>query len=342
MLGSAVAAAAACAVGFTSPAWADTVATVSAQVQSYRPQFIAYAQVVPIQVLTVRAGIDGVVEGLSPVPGQQLKAGDVIARIGGPEQADAMQQASAKLAAAERSFQAALDAEKSTAQVYPGFADRRRLDRAKEELAAARERLADAKAELTRLQSLSAITSPVAGTVASLRAANGERVSPGSPVLVMQPEHDLWLEAIYYEVPSAVLSPGRRAAFRPANGAAPLPVRLAQVAPSVRPDGGLPVFFEADAAAPGWRAGQSGEVVIEGQLQEAVSVPTEALILDHGRWWVLEKTPSGLQHRAVEIGPSVGERTILLDGLRAGARVVVRDAYPLFHRDFGQHYMPPD
>jgi RND family efflux transporter MFP subunit len=334
--------AAACAVGLPNPLSADVLATVSAQAQTYRPQFNAYAQVVPIQVLTVRAAIDGVIEGLVALPGQRLEAGDVIARIGGPEQVDAMQQASAKVAAAEQGFQAALDAEKSTARVYPSFADRRRLDRAKADLAAAEQQLADAKAELARLRSLSTIASPVAGTVVSLRAANGARVSQGSPVLVIQPQDDLWLEAIYYDVPPSVLSPGQSATFRPANGTVPLAVRLAQVAPSLRPDGGLPVFFRAAAAAPDWRTGESGEVVIEGQPRRAVSVPTEALILDRGRWWVLEKTPGGLQHRAVDVGPSVGDKTFLLHGLRAGAEVVVRDAYLLFHRDFGRHYMPPD
>ncbi|MCG6941663.1 MAG: hypothetical protein LJE69_10485 [Thiohalocapsa sp.] len=67
-----------------------------------------------------------------------------------------------------------------------------------------------------------------------------------------------------------------------------------------------------------------------------------ALILDQGRWWVLTETPGGLVRRAVEPGPARGDHTLILKGLAAGDAVVSRDAYLRFHRDFGQHYTPPD
>jgi RND family efflux transporter MFP subunit len=319
--------------------------TVAAHGQTYRPRFHAYGQVVPIQVLTVQAGLEGVIEDLAVVPGQQLKAGDVIARIGGAEQRAAMDKAKADRAAAEHAFKAALDAEKAAVEVYPKFSDRKQLDAAKAQLAAARAQLADAKTDLARLRALSTITSPITGRIVSLQSANGDRVAAGNPVLKMQPQHDLWLEAVFYDAPVGVLSSRQAATFQPAEDGAPLPVRLAHAAPSLRPDGGVPVYFEGTENAknsPKWQGGQRGEVFIEGEARSVVAIPTEALILDNGRWWVLQKTSNGLVPTEVEPGPSQGNQTIVLRGLKAGAQVVVRDAYLLFHRDFGQHYMPPD
>lgn len=328
----------------TEAAAAGSPLTVAAKKQTFRPRFHAYGEVVPIQVLTVKAGLKGIIKDLAVVPGQRLKPGDAIAHLGGPDQRAALDRARANQAAAEQVFKAALDAEQATVKVYR-YSDRQQLDAAKAQLATARAQLANAKTDLARLTTLSTITSPVTGRIVSLQSANGDLVTAGSPVLVMQPQHDLWLEAIFYDAPGSVLSPGQPATFQPAEGDTPLAVQLAYVAPTLRPDGGKPVYFEAEANTkrfPDWRGGQKGNVTIEGKARLVSAIPTEALILDNGRWWVLEKTSGSLVPTAVKPGPSRGNHTIILQGLKAGAQVVVRDAYMLFHRDFGQHYMPPD
>jgi hypothetical protein len=119
-------------------------------------------------------------------------------------------------------------------------------------------------------------------------------------------------------------------------------VRFAQRLLSLRSDGGLTAFFKATTSAPRWSGGEAGEVIVAGDPQTAVAVPTAALILDQGRWWVLVQTADGLRRQAVEPGPSRGEQTLILHGLTAGDAVVVCDAYLLFHRDFRQRYTPPD
>jgi RND family efflux transporter MFP subunit len=318
------------------------IAAVPAQAASYQPEFRGYARVAPIQMVTVKVGLKGVIEDLAVRPGQRLSAGDAIARVGGPDQEEAIKEAQAQLSAARQTYAAASDAEQAVRDTYPKFADRAQLDRAKAELAAAEAGVADARAELARVQALSTIVSPASGQVVSLPAANGDQVVGDSPVLVLQPDHDLWLRAIFYDAPTDLLTPGRSARFLPAGGAKGLAVRLAQLLPSLRPDGGLTAFFEAVASAPRWKSGEAGEVVIAGASRDVVAVPTEALVLDQGRWWVLEKTGGHLRNTPVEIGPSKGHQTLVLSGLAAGDEVVVRDAYLLFHRKFGQHYTPPD
>jgi len=319
------------------------VDAVRAQAVNYEPQLRAYAQVEPVQLVAVKAGLTGVIEDLAVRPGQALSAGEHIAHLGGPDQVKAMADARAQLAAAEQTLAAATDAEQSVRGTYRlKLSDRARLDRAKAELAAAKARVAEAKAELAHLQALSTIVSPVSGRIISLSAANGDRVAKDGPVLVLQPDHDLWLQAIFYDAPMALLTRGRAARFLPANGAKALPVRLVQVLPAVRPDGGVTAFFQAAAGAPDWRGDEAGDVVLTGKPRQAVAIPTAALVLDQGRWWVLAKTANGLRRRPVMPGPSRGEQTVILHGVAAGEAVVVRDVYQRFHRDFGQHYTPPD
>jgi len=317
--------------------------TARAQAVSFRPEFRGYARVDPVSLVTVEAGLDGVIEDLSARPGQSLSAGEVIAHVRGPDQEKARADAQAQLVAAQQSLAEATDAEKAVRDTYGlKLADRAQLDRAKADLANAQARVTEAEARIAELDALGSVESPVPGRVASLSAATGDRVARDSPVLVIQPDRDLWLRAVFYDLPTGLLTPDRAASFIPAQGNGEIPVRFAQSLPSLRPDGGLTAYFEATTDEPRWSGGEAGEVTVAGDPQPAVAVPTAALILDQGRWWVLVQTAAGLRHHAVEPGPSRGEQTLVLDGLAAGDAVVVRDAYLLFHRDFGQHYTPPD
>lgn len=322
---------------------AGQIDAVPVALVTYRPELRAAARVLPVHLVTVKAGLTGVIKGLTVRPGQSISAGAIIAHLGGPDQAKAMADAKAQRSAAEQNLTAATDAEQAVGSTYHlKLSDRAALDRAKVERAAAEARLAGAKTELARLQALSAIVSPAAGEVVSLAAANGDRVEPGDPVLVLQPAHDLWLQAVFYGARMTVFTPGRAARFLAVSGAKELALRLAQVLPSLRPDGGVTAFFDAAVSEPNWRGGEAGEVVLAGEPRQAIAIPTAALILDQGRWWVLTKTAGGLHRQAVDPGPSRGEQTLILHGLVEGDQVVVRDAYLLFHRDFGQHYTPPD
>jgi len=144
------------------------------------------------------------------------------------------------------------------------------MDRAKAELAAAEAHVAEAKAKLTELEALGRIESPVSGRVVSLSAATRDRVARDGPVLVVQPDHDLWLRAVFYDMPTELLTPGYSGRFLPANGGSELSVRFAQRLPSLRPDGGLTAFFEATTSAPGWSGREAGELVVAGEPRSAM------------------------------------------------------------------------
>lgn len=152
----------------------------------------------------------------------------------------------------------------------------------------------------------------------------------------------LWLKASFYGRDIDVLRAGLTGSFSPEGGGAPVAVRVCSVFDLLEPDGGRAAALVAVSPAPAWLSGQLGTVTLAGPLKTLVAVPTRALVLDRGRWWVLVRTAAGNVPRAVVPGPSRGWQTFIEKGLSAGEEVVAADAYLEFHRDIAGSYQPPD
>jgi cobalt-zinc-cadmium efflux system membrane fusion protein len=128
-----------------------------------------------------------------------------------------------------------------------------------------------------------------------------------------------------------------------------VPVTVASVSAALAPDGGESVGLVAAKPAahrkkvpPPWLNGERGIVTAEDSTRSMIAVPTRALILDRGHWWVLVRTTQGDHRRAVVPGPTRGWQTFIEKGLESGQRIVVQNAYLEFHRGISQHYTPPD
>jgi hypothetical protein len=89
-------------------------------------------------------------------------------------------------------------------------------------------------------------------------------------------------------------------------------------------------------------SGERGTVTLTGATRSLIAVPTRALVLDRARWWLLLRTPKGLQRRAVVPGATRRWETFIEQGLSPGEQVVVQNAYLEFHRDISERYRPPD
>jgi multidrug efflux pump subunit AcrA (membrane-fusion protein) len=193
-----------------------------------------------------------------------------------------------------------------------------------------------ARADLDMLREADRLRSPVAGVVQSVAVANGDWVAAGKIVATVQPETGSWLRAVIYGDP---LPAGTSGSFTPGNGGAPVRVTLRGALGMAQPDGGLPVALVPEHEVP---PGASGTVTLDLPAQRVTLVPSAALILDKGRWWVMLHKNEGDQPVQVTPGPAHGYDTVIRSGLRAGQDVVVTNAYLLYHRGVAAVYRPPD
>jgi len=328
---------------FSFPAAQAAPATVAVHPLNVTTHLTAYAKVKPISLARLRAPMAGILKGLTVTPGQDVQSGDVIGRLEGAQvrsqlarRRSAVDSARAELRAARRSL--AIERKKGAEHL----GTRQAVDEAQARRAKAAAQLAAAQAALRAVQHGKVLHAPADGSILSLAASNGDRVTAGQRVLTLQPAHHLWLMATYYGSDVAAIHAGLQGRFKPADGSPPIPVTVRSVLPTQRPDGGRPVALRARISDPGWVNGEGGALTLQGPSHTAVAVPTRALVLDRGQWWVLVHTAQGSQRRAVTLGPSRGENTLVEKGLKAGARVIVTNPYLRFHRDFSRRYQAPD
>jgi RND family efflux transporter MFP subunit len=316
---------------------------VTAQLQTVTNQFVAYAQVESIALLPVRVAESGLVGGLEIVPGASVQAGQKLAELGGPEIQASLAQAEATVNSARTNL---LAAQKSLAiqrqQLTSHLVTQQMVFQAESAAAQAQSAFDTAQAQLRALRETITLRAPADGTVLVVNAADGERVSTGETLLTLQPANRLWLKAVYYGTDAAAIQTGMTGQFSPADGGEPVAVKVRTVFGALTPDGGESVGLLAAASAPSWLNGEFGSVTLNGPVQQLVAVPTRALILDQGQWWVLVHTAAGNHPQVVVPGPARGWQTCLRRGLEPGAEVVAENAYLEFHQDISQRYQPPD
>ena len=327
----------------SQPAAADANVGVTAQSQMVTNQFEAYAQIEPVAVLPVRTAETGIVSGLKHFPGDPVRAGQKLAQLGGPEirarlaqDEAAVQSAQTNLAGTQRSL--AIEREKLASHL----GTQQTVFQAESAAAQARANLDTAEARLRALRQLITVEAPADGSLLTVNAADGERVSAGQTVFTLQPADKLWLKAAYYGADAAAVHAGMTGQFTPAGGGEAIPVKVSAVFGSLQPDGGESIGLVAATLSPGWLNGESGTVTLNGPVRSLVAVPTRALILDQGKWWVLVRTAQGNRPQLVTPGPARGWQTFIERGLEPGAEVVVENAYLEFHSGISKNYQPPD
>lgn len=319
---------------------------VAVQSRTCVPHVRAFARVQPIADASVRAGMDGRLAHLDVVPGNHVHAGQRIGALGGRQVKARLKSDRARFEAARREERARRDA--LGAQRYrlsQHLSSRENVDSAEEALARAQARRVAAGQTLDADRALAVLRAPASGTVIAVHVHVGERVGNGQVLLRIQPDDGLWLMASAYDPRTRQrLHVGMRGQFTPDDGSATIAVRIVQLPPRLHADGGQPIAMQrTDAKGAGaWIAGETGTVVLEGKPEKRLLVPTRALVLDRGRWWVLLVTAHGEKQQPVTPGERVGARTVIERGLRPGDSVVVEHVYRRFHSGIAQHYQIQD
>lgn len=313
---------------------------VAAQAVVRIPRISAFASEQPGGVAAVSSVQPGVLSGLAVLPGQRVAAGQVIARLGGPQVAAALAQAQGALKDATAARDAAavsLAAEQQKLRQH--LSTRQLVAQARAVLTTATAQRATAVASLSALRQAVVLRSPLAGVVQSLPAASGDFLAAGQVAATIQPASGAWLRAVFYNAATADITPGATGLFTPGNGGAPVRVRVRGALGVAQADGGLPVALTPGSPLP---PGMFGTVTLTLPAQAATMVPSDALILDKGQWWVMLHTAQGDHPVAVVPGPAQGDDTVIQSGLKPGEDVVVVDAYLLYQRGIAALYQPPD
>lgn len=315
---------------------------VTVQTRSVTTHLDAYAQVEPIAVLSVSAAQAGVVAGLKVLPGMHVRAGQELAHLRGPEIEAMLLQNRADVRSAQTQL---LTAQKVLAtqrqQLLLQLSTRQAVDQAEAAVAQAQTSLDNAQYHLNAVHQMMTVSAPSDAIVLALNSSNGAIVTVGQPILTLQPANRLWLKAAYFGADLAAIRIGMTGRFSPSDQSISIPVKVSAVFGALGTGGGESIAMVPTAAKSGWLNGESGTVALDTPHRMLVAVPTRALILDQGKWWVMVHTAQGDHPQAVVPGPTQGWDTFIERGLEAGTQVVVENAYLLFHLGVSQHYQIP-
>lgn len=320
----------------------DNSGFVTVRMRPVTPLLDAYAQVEPIAVLSVSAGQTGVVAGLKVVPGMHVRAGQELAHLNGPEIDSMLSQSRSTLDGAQKQL---LTSEKVLAtqqqQLASQLTTRQVVSQAEGSVAQSRTAVENAQFRLNAVRQLITLSSPSDAIVLALNSTDGSLVTVGQPILTLQPNNRLWLKATYYGTDLDAIHVGMTGRFVPTDGSAPVPIKVSAVFGALSADGGASIAMVPTIAKTNWLNGQFGRVSLNAPQHSLVAVPTRALILDQGKWWVMLHTPQGNRPQEVVPGSSEGWDTFIEQGLQPGAEVVVENAYLLFHQGISQRYQIP-
>lgn len=280
----------------------------------------------------VTAPIAGLVDAASvarsPTPGQRVKRGDVLAYLIpslGEDGGSAYAEARAALRAAQDEYA------RAKRLVDADAAPRRRLNEAENQLQAAREALSGYAGGGLVSGGRLPIRAPISGEIARRSITPGGRLEAGAPLFTIVDPSIVTLRVNVPASQASLVTPRSGAAFtiegsdRRYEAAAVLSVGSV-IDPASRT---LPVLYQIPNADASIKVGQNARVQIAtGQRLAGVIVPESAVLDEDGRA-IAYVQPEGetFEKRELRLGGRQGERVLVLDGVKAGERVVTGAAY---------------
>lgn len=286
----------------------------------------------PIETIDVRSRIEGDLTGVYVREGQQVAAGQLLARFESSEQESGRASAQADRAAAAADLSNVTWTLEQNAQLFKaGAIAERDYKNSQQAVASARARLAAADARLRASGNQARDTrvlSPASGIVEKRLVEDGERVSKGAPLFSIVRNGTLELAAAVPSRQATTVRVGQVVRFvadgRQFNG------RIARLSPTVDPaTRAVTVYVEVPNPGGLLRGGTfaTGRVVSR-TLSGVIAVPTAALRQSQdrdGKPFVYRLDGRTVNAAPVQLG-AVDERQGLVqvtDGLQVGDRVIV-------------------
>ena len=279
----------------------------------------------------VTAPIAGIVEAggvaTSPAPGQWVRAGQVLALL-----TPSLGEGGAALAEARARLREAEDEhERARRLVEVEAAPARRLHEAEIRLQAAREALAGVSGGALTAEGRLAVRSPIAGVVARRTIAPGRRVDAGTPLFSIVDPSAVWLTVNVPAAQASLVSRSAGASFvvegTPQRYETRRVVSVSSVIDALSRT--LPVIYEVPNAGGSVKVGATARVQVRtGQRVGGVVIPASAVLDEDGRPIAYVQVEGEMfEKRVLRVGGQEGDRVLVLDGIRAGERIVTGAAY---------------
>lgn len=268
---------------------------------------------------TLEAKVSGRIEKMPVVPGQTVKAGELLAELDAREVQARLDQTLALRQQAESDL-------KRLAALW----EAKSLTQAEFDNAQARARVARASVnEAETMLAYTKVTAPFAGVITRKHADVGDLAAPGKPLLEMEDSRALRLEA---DVPEAVvgkLTLGDKLPVRLAAVEIEFEGVVSEIAPAADPNSRTFLVKLDLPKAQGLRAGQFGRVAMPVGETTALRVPATAVVQRGQMEIVFIVSDNKSQLRLVKTGKRIGGEVELVSGVEAGEKVVTEGAAAL-------------
>lgn len=308
----------------TPPPTTVTAATV--QALEWPEPLSAVGTVDPVQAVTLRAELAGVVDRIAFAPGQAVRAGALLV------QQDVRAEQARLAAARAEARRARLERDRIAELFARELAARSALDLAEAQLAAAEAEVEAAETTLAR----KTLRAPFAGRVGTLKVNIGQYLAPGDPVVTVLAEGPRRINFALPQADVGRLQPGLPVEVRTDALPAPLAGRISAVEPAVDPQTRLvSVQATVEDGAERLLPGMFVDVtVVPPQTETVLAVPVTAV--RHAPFgdsvFVIETGEDGgtiLQQQFVRLGRRRGDFVQVLEGLQAGQRVASSGVFKL-------------
>lgn len=172
------------------------------------------------------------------------------------------------------------------------------------------------------------IYSPATGIVFSRDATNGESIDTTKKLLSIVNLSPIWVSLNVNQEQLGQIRLGQQVLIKPTAGPA-ITGKISSIAPTVDAfERTVHVRVIADNASGVLRPQMfvTASIFTGKHSSPSITVPSQAVIEDGGRYWVYVKYGDDMQPVAVQRGQQVGDTTQILDGLYEGDQVVVNGA----------------
>jgi RND family efflux transporter MFP subunit len=267
----------------------------------------------------IEAKVSGKIDQMLVVPGQTVKAGDLLAKLDAREIHSQLDQAQAVRQQAENDLK----------RIEP-LARQKVLTQAELESGQAKFRVADAAATQTAtLLGYTKIVAPFNGVITRKYADVGDLAAPGKVLLEMEDAKILRLEADAPEAVIGNLTLGDKLPVRVASVSNELEAVVSEIAPAADANSRTFLVKLDLPSAAGLRAGQFGRAVMPVGQTAALLVPAAAVVQRGQMEMVFIVADGHAQLRLVKTGKRVGPDVELVSGVEAGEKLVTEGATTL-------------